>query len=363
MHITVPKVGLGRLAALFTVDRRRFDLRHGLAIVVVLFLPFVLLGALHQQSYWLSVSFGALVVGLSDPGGPSPYRIRRMTLVSAVGAMLTGLAFGLDGAWEWAVPATFVVTLLAGLAVRSGERSLVVSSTLLNLWFVVAGALTVSFRLDHTRTHGWIQLLAWLAGAALMMAGTAVLRLLRGHHSRPDDHAAPEPGAAVPTTRQTIGFATARAVAVTLAVAVAFGIHLPYTEWMPISTLSALKPGLQQTTLMAAQRVAGTVVGAGVAAALLVTVDVRPALGALLVIFGGLAGAVRAMSYTWFVAATAGAILIAVDLPHPSDLTAEGLRILFTFIGVAIAVAVLLLGALLTRSSAGSRATPAARDD
>ncbi len=346
---------MGRLAALFAVDRTKFDLRRGIAIIVLLLVPFTVLGALHQQSYGLSVSFGALFVALSDPGGHIAYRIERMTVVGSAGALLTGLAFGLNGSWEWLIPATFVITLLAGFAYRAGRHALLISS-LLNLWFVIAAALSIRYRLDHVRTHALAQMLAWLAGAAFMIVCSTVLALLRRRGEEPDGTAAPDE--VVPTTRRAIAFAVARAVAGSLSVGIAFGLHLPYAEWTPISTLSALKPGLQQTTLMASQRVAGTIIGAGMAAAFLLAVDSRPVLSALIAVLGGLAGAVRAMSYLWFAAATAAAVLIAVDLPHPSDLTVEGLRILFTLIGVAIAVGVMLLGALIARTSAGSGSAP-----
>jgi hypothetical protein len=48
-------------------------------------------------------------------------------------------------------------------------------------------------------------------------------------------------------------------------------------------------------------------------------------------------------------------VLIALDLPHPSNLKVEGQRILFTFIGVAIAVAVMFVAGLLAKR----RAAPA----
>jgi hypothetical protein len=45
-------------------------------------------------------------------------------------------------------------------------------------------------------------------------------------------------------------------------------------------------------------------------------------------------------------------VLIALDLPHPSNLADEGRRVLFTFVGVAIAVVVLLLAGLLQKRAA-----------
>ena len=47
-------------------------------------------------------------------------------------------------------------------------------------------------------------------------------------------------------------------------------------------------------------------------------------------------------------------MLIAADVPDPSNLTHEGRRILFTLAGVGIAIIVLLLAGLLQKHTAGS---------
>ena len=51
----------------------------------------------------------------------------------------------------------------------------------------------------------------------------------------------------------------------------------------------------------------------------------------------------------------AAAVLIAQDLPNPTNLAAEGRRILFTLIGVAIAVAVMYLADLLQQRTPTER--------
>jgi uncharacterized membrane protein YgaE (UPF0421/DUF939 family) len=164
----------------------------------------------------------------------------------------------------------------------------------------------------------------------------------------------------VPLSRQVIAFAVLRTVAITAAVAVAFGLHLPYADWMPVSALAAMQTSLQQSTTAAIQRVAGTVIGAVVAVVFLLALDSKPALAVVIAILGALAGALRTAGFTWYCAAVAGAVLIALDLPHPSNLTVEGQRILFTFIGVAIAVAVMLLAGLLAkRKAAAAQPAPA----
>ena len=50
-------------------------------------------------------------------------------------------------------------------------------------------------------------------------------------------------------------------------------------------------------------------------------------------------------------------VLIALDLPNPTDLTAEAQRVLFTFIGIAVGLLVMVLANLLAKRAA----TPPAR--
>jgi uncharacterized membrane protein YgaE (UPF0421/DUF939 family) len=171
--------------------------------------------------------------------------------------------------------------------------------------------------------------------------------------------AQPQPVAEIPgdispvkLTRPLILFALLRAIALSIAVAIAFGLHLPNADWMPVATIVAMKPSLQQSALIAEQRVAGTIIGAAVAALFLLTVDNRTALEAVMVVLGGLAGSIRTVNYALYCAAVAGFALIAMDLPHPTNLAAEARRVLFTFIGVGIAVIVMLLANLLQKRTA-----------
>ena len=143
-----------------------------------------------------------------------------------------------------------------------------------------------------------------------------------------------------------------RAVAVAAAIAISFGLQLPSAYWMPIATIIAMKPSLQQSALVAEQRIAGTVVGAAVAALFLLAVNNRTALEVVVVVLFALAMSIRSVNYAWYTAAMAGAILIAADVPHPSSLTDEGRRILWTFAGVGIAVIVMFLADQLQKHTA-----------
>jgi len=60
---------MGRLAKVFAVHREGLDVFRGFEVLAVLALPVVVLIALDEEEYLLSVLFGALFVALHDPGG------------------------------------------------------------------------------------------------------------------------------------------------------------------------------------------------------------------------------------------------------------------------------------------------------
>ena len=143
------------------------------------------------------------------------------------------------------------------------------------------------------------------------------------------------------------------------AVAIAFGLHVPNADWMPVATLVTMKPSPEQSTPVAEQRVAGTIIGAAAAALFLLTITGKTALGVAIVVLGALAGAIRTGNYAFCTAAVAGAVLIAMHLPPPSSLADEERRILFTFIGVGVAVVVIFTTGQLSKHTA--KAAPRVR--
>jgi uncharacterized membrane protein YccC len=227
---------------------------------------------------------------------------------------------------------------------------------LLNVWFLVALGLPASYDLSHVTTHAWSQALAWLIGSALWIAFTLIAWLGRGRHAQ-SSHFPEIPGDISPIklTRPLILFAVLRAVAVSIAAAIAFGLHLPNADWMPVATLIAMKPSLEQSTLVAEQRLAGAIIGATLAALFLLTIDNKHALELVIVAFGAIAASIRGVNYALYCTAVAALVLIAMDLPHPTNLADEGQRVLFTFVGVGIGVVVMLLANLLQK-----RTSPAA---
>ena len=81
----------------------------------MLAVPFVVLTALDEETYLLSVSFGVLFVALSDPGGTMGVRMRLMAGVAVGGTLLTAFGYAIgDLAWGIVVVAAFVVTFFWG---------------------------------------------------------------------------------------------------------------------------------------------------------------------------------------------------------------------------------------------------------
>jgi uncharacterized membrane protein YccC len=163
-------------------------------------------------------------------------------------------------------------------------------------------------------------------------------------------------------------FALIRAIAIAGTVAIAFGLDLPHGYWMPIAAIVAMKASLDQTTLVAVQRLAGALIGAAAAALLLLIPANEHGLRlfaisrglevvALILLMHG--AAIRFWNYALYCGAIAAGVLIFEDLPQPSDYGAEGERVLWTLCGVGMAVLVMLLAGLLARRTAKAPPQPA----
>jgi uncharacterized membrane protein YccC len=167
-----------------------------------------------------------------------------------------------------------------------------------------------------------------------------------------------------------IMFAVIRAVVIGGTVAIAFGLNLSHGIWLPIAAIVAMKPSLEQSTIVGVQRLAGALIGA-VAAALVLLIPASEhglrlfaisrglEVVALIVLMHG--AAIRFWNYALYCAAIAAGVLIFEDLPQPSDYAAEGYRILWTLCGVGIGVLVMFLAGLLARRIAKAPPRPAAQ--
>ena len=361
----------GWLSKVFELNPAGLNWPRAVLFLDVALVPLVVFWAIGYEQYLLSALFGLLFAWLADPGGGYGYRASRIAVFALAGAGLTALGFGIGGdAWGWLALAAFAVTLIAGLAAAFGVRRFV-TALLLNLWFIVT--LGVAFSLHHqTRitSYTWAQVAAWAGGSALWIAMAFIGWLARGRQDQP------RPVAELPgdtsrrtLTRPVVMFAVIRALVMAGTVALAFGLDLSHGYWLPIAAMVAMKPGLEQATLIAAQRVAGALIGAAAAALLLLipasehglrlfTITLGLEVVALVLLMHG--AATRFWNYALYTAAIAAGVLVLVDLPQPSDYSDEGYRVLWTVCGVAIGVLVMLLAGLLGKRTAAAPPQPAA---
>ena len=193
----------------------------------------------------------------------------------------------------------------------------------------------------------------------MWIAVTFIGWLIRGRSDRP------QPFAELPgdisrhkLTPPMILFALIRAIVIAGTVALAFGLNLPHGYWLPISATIAMKGSLDQTTLTAVQRIAGTLIGAAAAVLVLLipasehgprmfSVTLGLSVVALVVLVNALA--MLFWNYACYTAAVTAGILILADLGRPSDYATEGARVAWTLCGVGIAVLVMLLAGLLAK--------------
>jgi len=316
------------LSKVFALNPAGLNWPRAVLFLDVALVPLVVCWAIGHEEYLLSALFGVLFAGLTDPGGSYRSRASRVAVFGLTGAGLTALGFGIGGdAWGWLVLAAFAVTLVAGLAVTFGVHRFV-AALLLNIWFIVALALAFSFHHHaHITSYTWAQTLAWAGGTALWIAVTFIAWLIR-------------------------------ALVIAGTTALAFGLNLSHGYWMPIAAIVAMKPSLEQATLVAVQRLAGALIGAAAAVLLLLIpanehglrlLSITHGLEVVAIVLFMHAAAVRFWNYALYCGAIAAGVLILLDLPQPSNYGAEGYRVLWTLCGVAIGVLVMLLAGLLAK--------------
>jgi uncharacterized membrane protein YccC len=338
----------------------------------VVLVPLVVFWAIGYDQYLLSAVFAVLFAGVADVGGSYRSRASRVAVFALIGAAVTALAFDIGrSAWGWLVLAAFVVTLVAGLALRLGVHAFV-AALLLNLWFLIALALAFGFH-QHAfiTSYVWAQVCAWVGGSALWIALTFVEWLLRGRQDLPPPF--PEiPGDTSPRklTTPQIMFLVIRALAIAGSVAIGFGLGWSHASWIPIAALIAMKPSFEQSTVVGVQRIAGALIGAGVAVLLLLIpasehglrlLSIDRGLEVVAIVIFMHAAAIRFWNYALYCAAIAAAVLIMADLLQPSNYGAEADRVLWTLLGVGIGIFVMLLARLLAKRRAKAQPQPASR--
>src|SRR5215471_9710291 len=244
--------------------------QRGVVILDVVLVPLLVFWAIGHEQYLLSAVFAVILTAVIDPGGSYGSRVSVVAGFGLIGAAVTALGFGIGGdAWGWLVLATFAVTLVAGLAIMFGAHRFA-ASNFLNIWFIIALSTASGYHHAHTTSYTWAQVLAWAGGSAVWIAVTFIAWLIRGRKDYRQWFAElPGDTSRHPMTGPVIMFAVLRAVVMAGTTALAYGLNLPYGHWISLAAIIAMKPNLEQTTLVAVQRLAGTLIGAAAAVLLL----------------------------------------------------------------------------------------------
>ena len=359
------------LSKVFHLEPAGLNWPRAVAFLDAALVPLLVFWAIGYEQYLLSALFGLLFAGLADPGGSMGDRALRIAVFALIGAGVTAAGFGISGqAWGWFVLVVFAVTLAAGLCAALGVHRFV-AGLLLNVWFIVVLGYGASLHNTRITDYTWAQVVAWVGGSALWIAVSYVVWLIRGRGDRPQPIAElPGDTSIRKPTRPMIMFAVLRAAAIAGAVALAFGLNLSHGYWLPIAAIVAMKPSLEQTTLISAQRLTGALLGAGVAMLLLLipanetgqklfAVERGLEVVALVLFMHG--AATRFWNYAIYCAAIAAGVLILIDVPQPSSYSTEGYRVLWTLCGVGIGAAVMLLAELASKRTRKAPAGKAAQ--
>jgi hypothetical protein len=344
------------IASLFTLNRSKFHPVVGVIVTVILVMSLLVLRALGHEELGLSFSFGLLFTAITGVagGGTQATRVRWSGTVALVGTLLTALGFILGGAsWTLVTLAVFVSTLLSYFAVVYGRRG-ALSGTLLNAWFVIA--LSIPFGLHKSPREAWAlagpQALAWLAGGALWLVLAWVIWLVQRARQQQSSSVTPSqtPQVTAPPrlSRPLITFSLLAAAAVGLATAVAWGFDLSNADWMPIAAIVAMKPSPAASAYASGQRVAGAILGGLLAGLLLSAVHDTTLLEVVIVLFVAVGITLHEVNYAHYYTCISVAVLTALALPHPGNLSVIWERVLWTLVGVAIALGVTFLAGLIS---------------
>ena len=94
------------------------------------------------------------------------------------------------------------------------------------------------------------------------------------------------------------------------------------------------------------------------ASIVVLTIDNQFALEIIALLLLTAGAAIRYVNYAWYCAGIAAGVLIAVDIPNPTNFAAEVDRVLFTFLGIGIGILVMYIATLLGKRAAKASPQP-----
>ncbi len=140
------------------------------------------------------------------------------------------------------------------------------------------------------------------------------------------------------------------AVVVVVAMAIARGLDLSHRYWVTLNVFLLLQPAGAATRIKAVQRVAGTVAGGLLAAAIPFLVDDPRIMIALVVVLAGASASVLSLNYALYATFLTPTFVLLAEA-HAKDVHLVGVRIVNTLLGAGLAIG----GALVFRQRESAR--------
>jgi uncharacterized membrane protein YccC len=126
--------------------------------------------------------------------------------------------------------------------------------------------------------------------------------------------------------------------AMALSMALAIGLHLPHPHWLTLTVLFSLRDSYGDTVEMVLQRVAGTTLGAIVAAVGLALAPERGTLIALILLGGAVGFTLKSVNPTYWIVFGTPMTMLLIDFTAPLTWTAAVWRIGLTLAGGLLAL-------------------------
>jgi hypothetical protein len=341
------------LDELVRINKSAFDPRTGLRASLSAIVPVILGFAVHQPELLL-IGVGAIFLTNTE-GQPSTLTLR--VLFGAT--VMESLAFGLG---RLVSTTSFLIsaTLLGGgvflaLLLRGNPR-----------WGQVGTFVAVIFAVgvglpDGSTQAAEIGALYLLLGGIWALLGVWLQRRIsvRGHPEWRAKLAPPQPNQAaqsVASQPNPIETALIVAVAAALGYVVATTFELPRDYWVVVIVITAVRPNLGLTVSFTAARAVGSIVGALIAAAVVLGTNSPYLLAPSLFAFSFLMFSTRGVNTVLLQVFLVPFIIILLNIIYPGEWYLALDRVLDTLIGGAIAIVVVSL----LEVGRGRRRNPAA---
>jgi uncharacterized membrane protein YccC len=352
----------------FQIESGALSLTKGVRTAAGIFLPLFLCYRLHNLSFGIPVAMGVLIVSYCDPGPSIPYarRAKIVSISTVLGALVFALGHAFGSLWWLAIPAIFLATFLAGFFSVLGRIPAAIALILCILFASGLGQ-------GGSPGVALLSLAGFLLGGALLLflvLLTWPLQQFRTARSAPRENHVPQPEEAPPAfgersslamitsqmtwTSPLFRFNALKALGAALAASLGWGLDLLYPHWAAVTEITAVRPSWEASLTTLVQNVLATMLGALVAALLIVNVQSLLILLLIVVLTAIVGITFKEVNYAVYVFFLTTILMLLLSLQTPG-IPFIKLRVVETLVGAAIALIVLIIGSGIEMRSSGTR--------